>query len=417
MPDNRAHTQDIQRILGDLAATRPAREALYTQFHRHPELSMQEHATAERIIHELSLIDAATVTPISPGTTGIVATLRNGDGPTVAMRADYDGLPVKEDSDKDYASTATQVNRVGEEVPVAHACGHDVHITALLGAVQALAAHPEAWSGTFHAVFQPGEETGEGARAMVDGGVDKLLDPRPDVYLGQHVLGTIPGGCVGTIAGPVFSTAESMTVTIFGRGGHGSMPQLAVDPVVVASSAVMKLQTLVSRSLAPHDFGVVTVGSIQAGSAPNIIPDTATLMINVRAFSPEVRDTLHQGIVRIITAECEGAACPTPPEFEFYSQFPITDNDAAATATVRAAFDQYFGDKSVDMARQSASEDFSIIPDSLGCPYVYWGLGGFADAAAAPGNHHPGFAPDMRPTLDRGVEAIVVAACAWLGRS
>lgn len=401
----------LQPIIDHLGTTRDHREELYTQFHQSPELSMQEYATADRIRAEL---DRMGITHHTVAKTGVVAIIENGTGPIVASRGDTDGLPMKENSGKDYASTATQVDEAtGEEAPVAHACGHDVHIMSLLGAVEALNATKEAWAGTFIAVFQPGEETASGARAMVDDGIARLIGT-PDVYLGQHVLGTLPGGAVGTRVGPTLSSAFSVKITIHGKGSHGSMPELGVDPVVTAASIVGKLQTIVSREVAAAQTAVVTVGAIHAGTKSNIIPDSAELLVNTRAYDHKVGAHLREAIERLVRAECEGARCPAAPEFEYYDTYPLTDNDENATTSVRAAFDEYFGELSVDLDPVPASEDFSIIPDAVGTPYTFWGLGGFADQANAPGNHNPAFAPDMQPTLDRGAEAIIVASAPWL---
>ena len=401
----------VKKILGGLASTRTEREELYKHFHQHPELSMQEHATAERIVKEL---ESSGIRVTRVGETGVVAVVDNGEGPVVAMRADIDALPVKEASGKDYASTATQVDaKTGAEVPVAHSCGHDFHLMSLLTALQAFNAHKDQWSGTFVGVFQPAEETAEGARAMLEAGVEQAM-PRPDVYLGQHVLASLPGGHVGTRRGPVLSSAFSVKVTVHGKGSHGSMPELGVDPVVLASSIVMRLQTIVSREVAAKETAVVTVGAIHAGTKSNIITDSAELLINTRAYSSEVSEHLKEAIERIVRAECVAARSPKEPEFTYYDRYPLTDNDGDATDTVREAFDAYFGDESCYLDPVPASEDFSIIPDALGVPYTYWGLGGFADMSKAVGNHNPAFAPDLQPTLDRGAEAVVVAASAWL---
>lgn len=401
----------VKKILGDLMSTGTEREALYKHFHQHPELSMQEHATAERIVKEL---ESSGIRVTRVGETGVVAVVDNGEGPVVAMRADIDALPVKEASGKDYASTATQVDvKTGAEVPVAHSCGHDFHLMSLLTALQAFNEHKDQWSGTFIGVFQPAEETAEGARAMLEAGVEQAM-PRPDVYLGQHVLASLPGGHVGTRRGPVLSSAFSVKVTVHGKGSHGSMPELGVDPVVLASTIVMRLQTIVSREVAAKETAVVTVGAIHAGTKSNIITDSAELLINTRAYSSEVSEHLKEAIERIVRAECVAARSPMEPEFTYYDRYPLTDNDGDATDTVREAFDAYFGDESCDLDAVPASEDFSIIPDALGVPYTYWGLGGFADMSNAVGNHNPAFAPDLQPTLDRGTEAVVVAASAWL---
>lgn len=402
----------IQNILSGLASSREAREALYKDFHQHPELSLQEYRTADRIEAELK---AYGIDTLRIGKTGVVGLIENGKGPVVAMRGDIDGLPMAERSGKDYAAEGvTQVDEAsGKETPVAHSCGHDVHIVSLLGAAQALNAHRDDWSGTFLAVFQPGEENAAGARALVAAGiVDKL--PKPDVYLGQHVLGSLPGGAVGIRSGPLFSAAASIEITLHGKGSHGSMPNLGVDPIVLGAAIVTRLQSIVAREIAPRETAVVTVGSFHAGTKSNIIPDSALLQLNTRAFDKQVEQHLHEAIERIVRAECEAARSPKAPEFRYYDQYPLTANHEAPTLRVRAAFDAYFGEHSVDMAPVPASEDFSIIPDAFGCPYTYWGLGGFADYRNAPGNHSPFFAPDLQPTLDRGIEAIVVAASPWL---
>lgn len=403
----------ISAILSDLDNTRSYREELYKFFHQHPELSLQEFETSKRIISELESYGVESIQRI--GDTGVVAVISNGDGPVVALRGDIDALPMAERSGKEYAATgATQVdNNTGQETPVAHTCGHDVHISSLLGAVQAFNSHRELWNGTLMAVFQPAEETAAGARMMVEEGIVEKLSA-PDVYLGQHVLGSLPGGAVGSRVGAVMSEAASIEITLHGKGSHGSMPNLGVDPIVLGSAIVTRLQSVISREIAASETAVLTVGSFHAGTKSNIIPDSAVLQLNTRAFSKDVAAHLHEAIERIVRSECEAARCPEPPEFKYYDQYPLTSNDESVTAHVRAAFDDFFGENSVDLAQVPASEDFSIIPDAFGIPYSYWGLGGFADQQNAPGNHSPAFAPDMQPTLDRGVEALVVAASAWL---
>ena len=403
----------ISAIVSDLDNTRSYREELYKFFHQHPELSLQEFETSKRIISELESYGVESIQRI--GDTGVVAVISNGDGPVVALRGDIDALPMAERSGKEYAATgATQVdNNTGQETPVAHTCGHDVHISSLLGAVQAFNSHRELWNGTLMAVFQPAEETAAGARMMVEEGIVEKLSA-PDVYLGQHVLGSLPGGAVGTRVGAVMSEAASIEITLHGKGSHGSMPNLGVDPIVLGSAIVTRLQSVISREIAASETAVLTVGSFHAGTKSNIIPDSAVLKLNTRAFSKDVAAHLHEAIERIVRSECAAARCPEPPEFKYYDQYPLTSNDESVTAHVRAAFDDFFGENSVDLAQVPASEDFSIIPDAFGIPYSYWGLGGFADQQNAPGNHSPAFAPDMEPTLDRGVEALVVAASAWL---
>ena len=246
-----------------------------------------------------------------------------------------------------------------------------------------------------------------------------------DVALAQHVL-PLPSGTVGTRSGAVLSAADSMRVTVHGRGSHGSMPQASVDPVVLAAMIVVRLQTVVSREVAPGETAVLTVGSIQAGTKSNVIPDRASLQLNVRTFSDSTRDTILDAIRRIVRAECEASGCPQEPEFELFDRFPLTDNDATATDRVAAAFGGFFGERAAPVGQQSASEDFSDIPTALGVPYTYWFIGGVDpgtyEAAGRAGriaqdipvNHSAAFAPVVQPTLDTGTQALVVAALAWL---
>lgn len=403
---------DVGLVLTDLDTTSSWQEELYVQLHQNPELSMQETETAAEITRRLESF-GYEVQQIGGGVVGI---LRNGEGPTVLFRADIDALPVQETTGLPYASTKTMVDREGSTVPVMHACGHDMHITAGLGAASLLAGSKDAWTGTYVALFQPAEETAEGARSMVADGLVEKVGPI-DVALGQHVLTVPAAGEVGTTAGPVLSTAASIKVVLQGKGSHGSMPHLGVDPVLLASSIVMRLQGIVSRELAPGTFGVVTVGSLQAGAKANVIPDTATLLINIRAYEDEVKEVLLASIERIVRAECAASGPPAEPVLERYDEFPSTVNDADVDERVTQAFVEHFGpDRVKHLDRITASEDFSIIPDAFGVPYAYWGFGGFtADQQALP-NHNPGFAPAMQPSLRTGTEAAVAAVMAYLGK-
>ena len=387
-------------------------EELFTDFHRHPELSMLEERTRTIVAEQLTEY-GYEVQEIGGGVVGVLA---NGEGRTVLFRADIDGLPVKEASGLDYASTATQADAEGTEQPTMHACGHDFHITAGLGAAKLLAEHRDDWSGTYVALFQPGEEKAAGARSMVaDGLVDKV--PTPDVCLGQHVLTTPEAGKVAVASGPVLSTAASARIVVHGAGSHGSMPHLGVDPVVLASSIVTRLQTLVSREISPSDFGVVTVGSLQAGSSANIIPDSATMLLNFRAYSEEILDQLIDGVERIVRAECEAARSPKEPEIELYDRYPLTENDPDAAEVVRQGFLAQFGEARVEeMSPATASEDFSIVPDAFSSPYCYWGCGAYAEGRETYPNHSPLWSPDLQPTLRTGTEAAVTAVLAHLAR-
>lgn len=385
----------------------------YTTLHRNPELSHEEHETS-RLVEEKLTAFGYSVTRI--GGTGVVGVLENGEGQTVLARADMDALPVTEATGLPYAS---------EVDGVMHACGHDVHVSSLLGAAKLMADGREAWSGTYIALFQPAEEVGAGSKAMVDDGLVTKV-PRPDVALAQHVM-PLAAGTLATTAGPVLSAGDSLRITVHGKGAHGSMPHMSVDPVVLAASIVLRLQTIISRETKPGDFAVVTVGALNAGTKSNIIPDRATLLLNIRTYDNKVRDSVLAAIERIVNGECATAGSPREPEFEYYDQFPLTTNDAAVTEQVRTAFSAHFGPDAVHTAeRQTASEDFSRIPDVFGVPYTFWLLGG-ADpctyrAAAAkgsvardiPGNHSPFFAPVIDPTLSMGVQAHVVAALSYL---
>jgi amidohydrolase len=410
------------RVLAGQDGLQEWQEDVYRTLHQHPELSNQEVNTAAMAAGVLR--EAGYEVHDRIGTTGVVGLLRNGDGPVVLARADMDALPIKEETGLPYASTDQQTDSSGQGVPVAHACGHDVHVASLMGAARLLAANRSAWHGTFIPLFQPAEELGSGADEMVKGGLAKLI-PKPDVALAQHVL-AYPSGSVGTLAGPFLSTAASMRITVYGRGSHGSMPQLSIDPVVLASMIVVRLQAVVAREVAPDDFAVLTVGRVTAGTKSNIIPDHAVIELNIRAYGDSTRSLLITAIERVVRGECMASGSPKDPEFELYDQYPLTANDPDVTARLTAAFKGYFGDRAFSVARQSASEDFSRIPDALGAPYTYWALGGIdekkwheAEAAGRlasdiPGNHSPHFAPVIEPTLKTGTAAIVVAAVAWL---
>ncbi|MDT5148397.1 MAG: hypothetical protein QOI01_130 [Mycobacterium sp.] len=409
-------------VLAGLDGVRGWEEEFYRDLHQHPELSHQEHRTAARVAERLRGTGFSVHEGV--GGTGVVAVMRNGDGPTVLLRADMDALPVKEATGLAYASTTTVTDAAGAEIPVMHACGHDVHVTCLLGAAQLLSDGVANWSGTAVALFQPAEEVGDGARAMVEDHLSELI-PKVDVALAQHVLPT-PAGVVGTHSGPVLSVADSMRITVHGRGGHGSMPQSTVDPVVLAAMIVVRLQTVISRETAPGETAVLTVGSIAAGTKSNVISDHAVLQLNVRTYSDAVRTAILDAIHRIVVGECHASGSPKDPEFELFDHFPLTDNDPDTTARVAAAFAAHFGDRNTTMPIWTASEDFSDIPTALGVPYTYWGFGGIdpdtyrkAEQAGRvsqdiPVNHSAAFAPVLQPTLDTGTEALVVAALAWL---
>ncbi|MEN4400667.1 amidohydrolase [Mycolicibacterium senegalense] len=410
-------SDDISRradeVLARLPEVRSWQEPLYRDLHQHPELSHQERRTAGVVAARLR--ESGLTVHEGVGGTGVIGVLRNGEGPAVLLRADMDALPVSEATGLPYASSQERVM---------HACGHDVHVTCLLGAADLFAQATDHWRGTVIALFQPAEEVGDGAKAMVDDGLADLIGP-VDVALAQHV-GPAPAGYVAICTGPALAAADSMRITVYGRGGHGSMPQTTVDPVVLAAMIVIRLQMIVSREVAATETVVLTVGSIHSGEKSNVIGDHAVLQLNLRTYDAMVRTSVLDAIRRVVVAECQASGSPREPEFELYDSFPPTVNDGAVTERVRSGFSEFFGSRAATMGPQAASEDFSDIPNALGVPYTYWGFGGIDEkvyrtavdagrvGADIPVNHSPSFAPAIQPTLDTGTQALVVAGLSWL---
>ncbi|QYN38596.1 amidohydrolase [Pseudonocardia sp. DSM 110487] len=404
----------------------PALAELYRDLHCHPELSFQEHRTAAVVADRLGALGFETTTGV--GGTGVVGVLRNGDGPTALLRADMDALPMQEKTGLPYASDVRGVDHLGHAVDVFHACGHDVHVTCLIGAARQLAEDRGAWAGTLITVFQPAEELGRGARAMIDDGLFERFG-RPDVVLGQHVA-PFPAGFLALRPGPAFAAADGVRVTMFGRGGHGSRPETTVDPVVMAAATVMRLQAVVSREVAGTDTAVVTIGVLRAGTKENIIPDEAELRLSVRTFDPLVRERVLGAIERIVRAEAVASGATRDPEVVLTDGFPAVVNDVAACARTRPAFEALLGpDRVVDPGLVTGSEDVGLLASGSGAPCVFWLLGGadparFAGATSAddmaavvadlPSNHSPFYAPVIEPTLRVGVAALVTAAHVWL---
>jgi hippurate hydrolase len=405
-----------------LDALLPDLETLYKDVHAHPELSMQEERTARLAADHLRGAGYDVTTRV--GQTGVVGLLRNGDGPTVMLRADMDALPVEEATGLPYASKVTAADREGNTVPVAHMCGHDMHVAWLAGATQLLAEVRTTWRGTLIAVFQPGEETAEGARAMIEDGLFQRF-PKPDVILGQHVM-VGPAGTVAGRAGVITSAADSLQIRLFGRGAHGSMPQASIDPVVMAAATVMRLQTVVSREIAAAEAAVVTVGVLQAGTKANVIPDEAVIRLNVRTFDSGVRSRVLAAIKRIVAAEAEASGAPREPEITTLDRYPLNTNDRDASRRIVDAFRAHFGAERVrETGPAPASEDFGSFGSEWGSPSVFWFVGGTDPEVYAkakdnnrlnelPVNHSPKFAPVLHPTLRTGVETLVVATRAWL---
>lgn len=400
----------------------PDLESIYKFLHSHPELSMMEVNTSRYIVEQLKRMDITEVHE-HIGNTGVVAVLQNGDGPVVMMRADMDALPMQESTGVPYASSATSINRKGDTVPVAHMCGHDMHMTWLLGALRVLQDTKDDWKGTVVAVFQPGEETAEGSQAMLDDGLSGII-PKPDVILGQHVL-QYKAGTIGYKAGQILTAGDSLKVTFYGKGGHGGMPHDAIDPVVMACSAVTRLQTLISREVSPQMQAVITVGEFHAGKAENIIPDEAYFKLNVRTIDETVRHHILKGIRRICQAEALASNAPKEPLFEEINNYPLTVNDRKSTERIAQAFTSYFGNHVFETKALGASEDFSRYGRAWDVPYVYWFVGGtdttvYEQAVKEntvgqlPGPHSPFWAPALHPTLETGITAMIVAISSWL---
>ncbi|QBJ95892.1 amidohydrolase [Rhodococcus sp. ABRD24] len=413
----------ISRMLDSLPGTMPTLEDIYRDLHAHPEFAYSEHRTAGIVAESLRKAGYEVTEGI--GVTGVVGVLRNGDGPTVMLRADMDALPVEEKTGLDYASTATMIDETGQAVPLMHACGHDVHVTCLLGAAQQLATSTDLWSGTLVALFQPAEEGRGGALRMIEDDVFGIVG-NPDVVLGQHVL-PYAAGTVGYRAGAMLAAADSFEARVFGRGAHGSRPETGIDPIVMAASIVMKLQTIVSREVAANEQVVLTVGALHAGTKANIIPDHADLKLSIRTYDRGVTERVEAAVRRVIEAECISAGSPRPPEITELSRFDATVNDPRATDRVVQALKSELGDDQVvEIDPIMISEDVGEFGKAAGAPSVYWALGcvdpkTYAEALAEgkieeqiPSNHSPLFAPAVQPTLTTGVTALVTAAAAWL---
>jgi hippurate hydrolase len=423
----------LARVMKPLDDAMDDLRACYVDLHRHPELSFQETRTAGIVADRLTTSGYEVASGV--GGTGVVGVLRNGDGPTVALRADMDALPVQEQTGLPYASDVTAKDPEGNEVPVMHACGHDAHTTCMVGAADLLARARDEWAGTLLWFAQPAEERIAGARDMLtDGLYDRF--GTPGVVLGQHV-GALPAGMVFHRPGPMMAATLSLDVTITGRGGHGSRPESTVDPIVVGAFMVSRLQTIVSREIEPVQPAVVTVGQFHAGTKSNIIPDRAKFSINIRSYDDKVQRRVIDAIERIVRAEADAAGCPEPPQIVRYDGGPVTSNDAAVVDEVKQAHLDWFGPERVmDLPEPiMGSEDFGLFAHPDGDPttprtvptaFWFWGGAGADQLANAPGddmmekikslpsNHHPGFMVDPEPTLRSGVEALTVAALAYL---
>ncbi|MFO0688582.1 MAG: amidohydrolase [Myxococcota bacterium] len=402
--------------------------ALFEHFHRHPELSFLEHATAKRLARELRKLGVDVTDGV--GGTGVVGLLRNGDGPLVLVRADMDGLPIREESGLPYASTATQVDQSGRKVPVMHACGHDVHMTVLVGTARRLVAQRERWRGTVMFVGQPAEERIGGAKAMLADGLYARFGV-PDAALALHVLAGGPAGRFALKPGPTASSSDNVDVVVRGIGSHGAAPQNGKDPIYVAAQLVIALQGLVGREINPLEPAVISVGSIHGGLKHNVIPDEVKLELTVRADSEAVRAKLLEGIPRVAEGVARTAGLPEAlwPVVKIVESTPSNLNDPALTERVRAALVRELGpDVLFELPRDSmGAEDFAeFVRTKEAVPGAYLSVGGSpqaaVDAAKAGGpplpfHHSAHFRVDPRASITTGVEGMTIAVLEALASS
>ncbi len=391
----------------------PEAHALYLNLHEHPELSGHEVQTAATLAAKLKSAGYEVTEHV--GVTGVVAILKNGDGPTIMLRTELDALPVEERTGLPYASKVHEKDATGRDVPVMHACGHDVHMAALVGTAEIMAQSRNTWHGTLMLIGQPAEETIGGADGMVHDGLFTRF-PKPDVAVALHVGNEMPAGMVSITPGIYNTNSDSVRITIYGKGGHGSAPHTAIDPIVIAARTILALQTIVSREVKPGEMAVVTVGYIQAGTKNNIIPDHAEMGLTVRTFKQDVRKQILAAITRIAKAESEAAGAPHEPLVERYEGTDSVYNDPALAERLRKPLEAALGKNNVVTAPPiTPSEDFSYFIEQ-GVLGFYFSLGGadpakLAEARASgtmlPSNHSPLFAPDVDPSLHTAITAEV----------
>ena len=391
----------------------PDAYALYLDLHEHPELSTHETQTAEKLAAHLR--SAGYDVTAHVGGTGVVAILKNGSGPTIMLRTELDALPVEEKTGLPYASKAHAKDDAGRDVPVMHACGHDLHMAAILGTAEIMARSKTSWHGTLMLVGQPAEEGFGGAKVMINDGLFTRF-PKPDVAVALHVGNTFPAGVVGVTPGVYNTNADSIRITIYGKGGHGASPNTTIDPIVIAARTILSLQSIVSREVKPGEMAIVTVGYIRAGTKNNIIPDQAEMGLTVRTYKQDIRKQILAAITRITKGEAAAAGAPREPLIDRYQGDDSVYNDPAMAQRLRAPLEAALGKDNVVIAEPiTTSEDFSYYVEE-GVPGFYFSLGGadpkkFGEAKASgnplPSNHSPLFAPDLGPALHTGIAAEV----------
>ena len=404
-------------VVPEFAALQPELEALYKDLHQHPELAFHEVRTAAALADRVKALGYEVTTGV--GKTGIVAILSNGPGPVVMLRTELDALPVEEKTGLPYASKATMLDAAGATIPLAHACGHDLHMAGWYGTATIMAHRRDRWHGTLVLVGQPAEEDIGGAAAMLADGLFTRF-PKPEVVIGMHDESSLPSGLVGYHSGYFRASADSIAVTIFGRGGHGAYPQRAVDPIVIAARTVLGFQTIVSRETNPLSPVVVTVGAIHGGTAGNIIPDQVHMLMTVRTFDAKVRAHVLASIKRQLDAEATAADAPTMPSMTITDSAEPVYNDPIMLARLVAALRRDLGpDSAQEMPAQMGAEDFSQY-GLAGVPSVLLHIGAVDPAELASGKtlpdlHSPLWAPQLEPTLGSLVAAEVVMLSDLLG--
>jgi hippurate hydrolase len=398
--------------------------SLYQHFHTHPELSLREFESSARIAKELRDLGFEVTEKV--GGTGVVALFKNGPGPTVMVRADMDALPVTEQTGVPYASKVRTKDRFGNDTGVMHACGHDVHMTCLIGAARILTALKDKWSGTLMMIAQPAEEVGAGAKAMLEDGLFKRF-PKPDFAIALHSDALAKIGTIRYTEGLAMANVDSVDVIVKGKGGHGAAPHTTVDPVVLSARIILDLQTIVSREVNPTDPAVVTVGSIHGGTKHNIIPNDVKLLITVRTTKDSVRDHVLKAIERIVKAAAEGARAPTPEVKVDLGEFtPATFNDVPLTRKTVALFREILGPENVkERAPLMGGEDFSRYGRE-GVPIVMFFLGTIADERFAeaekpggrplPSMHSDSYAPAPEPSIRTGVRTMSMGVMQLMNR-
>ncbi len=400
-------------LSAEVNAVYPHVQTLYVDLHEHPELSGHEVNTAGTVAAKLRVLGYEVTEHV--GGTGVVAILRNGSGPTVMLRTELDALPVEEKTGVAYASKVTTKNDAGLTVPVMHACGHDIHMAALIGTAEIMAKIKDQWHGTLMLIGQPAEETVGGAKGMLADGLFTRF-PKPDFAIALHTTNNLPAGKVGITPEYARSNSDTVNITIYGRGGHGARPETTVDPIVIAAKTILALQAIISREMKPGDPAVITVGYIQGGTKNNIIPDEVHLGLTVRSFTTEVRTKLLAAIQRVAKAEAESANAPKPPLVRVTESTNAVYNDPKLAERLSQALSQALGASNVEkIPAEMVSEDFSAYVEA-GVPSLYFSLGvadpaKFKEAEASgvplPSNHSPFFAPDVEPSLKTAIESEV----------